>query len=398
MTSHQVSKDELKVVNAERVSEQDAIYTNVHNMTIFECSVNTFKALMEEAGPNKALETIKPYIKMGGKWYVDLAFQRFGPQKSDVEAVAMPYYWCHCGTSNGHIKPMEIREGKAIIELNACPTMVTGGPPEICVAMSHYLSEGISEAANPAYEYVFTHHLANGDDCCRYIVKKKSDKFSLDNLGKLEKTIPLDLEQAEMDTLTEGVAFGTLSLFTLASLDAIGSQRLLNKAIPAARNTGLKFGTKLKRDIGGRTDLEILRDRLDCVCCPASQTVSPALITEIGIEKEITECPFRPLLPPNWPTASPLPEVCMQLEEVSRGLCEAMSPDYEFAFDRMMSKGDITCHWIIKKKETPDEKPKETTISDDPARMLAMRFAKGEISQEEFDKSMELLKKHKVVK
>jgi len=76
-----------------------------------------------------------------------------------------------------------------------------------------------------------------------------------------------------------------------------------------------------------------------------------------------------------------------------------MNPEYEFAFDRMMSKGDSTCHWAVRKKGEPEkEKPKEETPSDDSAKMLAMRFAKGEITHEEFDKSMELLRKHKVVK
>ncbi|MGD1060821.1 MAG: hypothetical protein ABR879_05130 [Methanomassiliicoccales archaeon] len=363
--SGQANQDKEDAVRMGKASGQDAIYTSVHNLTIFECSVNVFRASMKEVGPVKALAAVKPYMNFAGKWYAGAATQRFGKQGNDVEAVAMPYYWVHYGTSCGHCKPMEIRDGKAIIELYACPTTVVGAPPEICIAMSHYLAEGLCEAINPAYEFVFTHHLANGDDRCRYVVKKKSDKFSLDNPGRLEKTIPLDLSQGEVDTLMESVAFGGLEQFIFASIDAIGSQRTLELVVPAARNTGLRLGTKLMRDAGGKKDLLALRDGLDCICSPLSQIASSALVTESGIEKEITECPFKQWFPPNWQSAAPQPEICAQMEAVLSGVCEAMNPDYEFAFDRMMSKGDKTCHWVVRKKAVGKGTGQQEPMSDD---------------------------------
>jgi hypothetical protein len=340
------------------------VYPNPHSMTIFACSVNSFKALTSEIGPNMALDTIRPYMHMAGKWYAGMALQRFGQQKSDLEAVALPYYWIHSGTSNGHINPMDIREGKAIIVLHACPTMVVGAPPEICVAMSHFLSEGLCLAINPSYEYVFTHHLANGDNCCRYVVKKKSERFSLDQLGVLEKSMPLDLSQAERDMLTEGVAFGTLGIFTMASVDTIGSERLLRTALPGARETGLALGQRLMNEVKGRIELPMIGGKLDCICCPINQTESSLTVTESGIEKNIVECPFKHLLPPGWPSNGPLPEVCMQLEAVLKGACEAMNPDYEFAFDRMISKGDSTCHWVVRKKAVEVASQQEPTQDD----------------------------------
>jgi hypothetical protein len=348
----------------EREPDLDTIYPNIHNMAIFECAVNVLRVLLDEVGPNRTLAAIKPYSNYNGKFTVGLAQQRFGPQGSEVESVAMPFYWLHCGTSNGHCKPLEIRDGKAIVELNACPSKFFKAPPEICVALSHYVAEGIAEAANPAYEYVFTHHLANNDDCCRYVVKKKTDKFSLDNPGKLEKSIPLELTQGEMDAITETVAFGSLFPFTNASIELVGSDRTLEMAIPLQRETGQRLGAKYRSEAGGECELPMLRDGLDFLCSPLDQVTSSAIINESRIEKVISTCPFTKYLPPPWPCV-PSSEFCAQMEAVSKGVCEAMNPDYEFFFDQMMSKGDPTCHWVVRKKSEKGEAKPQESMQDD---------------------------------
>jgi len=59
------------------------------------------------------------------------------------------------------------------------------------------------------------------------------------------------------------------------------------------------------------------------------------------------------------------------------------------------SKGDSTCHWVVRKKgESAKEKPMETKTSDDPAKILAIRYAKGEITKEEYEEKMAIIKKH----
>jgi hypothetical protein len=44
------------------------------------------------------------------------------------------------------------------------------------------------------------------------------------------------------------------------------------------------------------------------------------------------------------------PEVCKQFEVMFIGVCEWINPDCRFAYDRMMSKGDLMCHWVVKKR------------------------------------------------
>jgi len=341
----------------------EGIYSNLHNKVLGECQVNVLKALINEVGAQQTLEILKPVNIFAGKIIAGMVRQSIGIQGNDVVSVAMPYYVAHYGTSRGNIKPMEIRDGKAIIELYACPGVPAGGPPEMCIQVSHYLAMGMCEAVNPEYEFVFTHHLLNGDNCCRYIVKKKSDKFSLDNPGRLEKTIPIELPQSDLDMWVEMEEIGGMGNSTWASVESIGSQRLLQITAPYHNNSGLKMGDRIKKEAGGKSDLSTLREGADLVCRSVHETNCSAQIINDTIEKEI-DCPFKPYFPTNLYNVPPV-EVCMQLEGVSKSICNAINPDYEFTLDRMMSKGDPKCHWVVKKKSaTGGAKPQES-IQDD---------------------------------
>lgn len=349
-----------------REKQEDTIPGEViqFHIVLFECAMNVFKALLEETGTNRTLEAIRPLNKYAGGILASQAKGRFDLKRIDAEAVAMPYYWCHTGTSGGYIKPMEIRDGKAIVELNFCPTLVINARPEACIAISHYAAEGICEAVNPDYEYIFTHHLSKGDDCCRYVVKKKSDKFSLYNLGRLERTVPVPkLSLEEQYLISTLVCFGQLGIMTSASVGLIGSERTMEVGAPLARETGLRVGNELKGSGAEESGLSTVRDKLDFICSALGQSGTPATITDSSIEKEITDCPLQEYYTqfPFWPQG--IPEVCKHLEGVLNGVCEAINPDYEFAYDRMKTKGDANCHWVIKKKA---ERAKEETKKEAP--------------------------------
>jgi predicted hydrocarbon binding protein len=328
---------------------------------IFECASKVFQSLLSEVGANRTLEAAKGYSKVWGMQLASMAKQRFGLKGSELEDVALPYYWVHYGTSFGHIKPMEIRDGKAIVELYACPVTIINAPPEICIAMSHYISEGLCQAVNPEYEFIYTHHLSNHDGRCRYIVKKKSSKADLDDLGSLQKTIPLNLSQDEVNMVSGNVCFASLNIFSSVSIDLIGSERTLELALPQARELGVKVGKNLIGGSGGNGNIETIRDKLDYLSSIQNQIGTPTILTSTGLEKEIKECPYK---------GSP-PEVCKLLAAISNGVCEVINPDYEFAYDRMMSKGDSTCHWVVRKKREP-EKEKLSRPRRSPRKSLRM--------------------------
>jgi hypothetical protein len=59
------------------------------------------------------------------------------------------------------------------------------------------------------------------------------------------------------------------------------------------------------------------------------------------VENEITDC-FAQSFSPY--------EACKQKEALFQGVVSAINPDYEFIYDRMKTKGDANCHWVIRKK------------------------------------------------
>jgi len=335
--------------------------TRFRSLLIFECASNVFKGLLTEIGPAGTLTAIKPYGNIYGRNIGGIAKEMRMSPGNDVISVAMPYYSGVYATSEGNIKPMEIRNGKAVVELYACPTKEVGSPPELC-AMSHFNSEGICQVINPEYEYVFTHHLNSGDDCCRFIVKKKSEKLiskgaepktlpflsmfrkpvdvETEQLGNLEMTIPYNVPPHLNHTTSLLIGVNYFNLFTVASIATIGSQRTIELGEPLAKGTGIKLGTKWKEESKGTQDLDLIREKLNNLDNILNRKGEPPSCSVSTIEREIVDCPLK----------GALPEQCKHLEGVFNGICEAIDPDYEFKYDRMMSKGDHSCHWVVKKK------------------------------------------------
>ena len=85
-----------------------------------EFLTDTFRALLDEVGPLRTLETIRPIHLVAGKALAGTE-NVFGPRENDLERIVLSYYIWHCGTSMGNLKPVEIRDGKAVVEVYACP-------------------------------------------------------------------------------------------------------------------------------------------------------------------------------------------------------------------------------------------------------------------------------------
>ncbi len=315
----------------------------------YDCAINVFRALLSEVGLNRTIEAARHYNEAWGRAAVGIVKERLGQQASDLETIALTGYYVHGCTSMGHIRPLEIREGGAIAELFACPNPGMNAPPEMCVAMSHVMAEGMCQAVNPNHEFIYTHHMGNGDDCCRWLVKKKGSKFTLDNLGGFVKTVSLELPMEErMSFAARMVVMSQLFTFTSMLIDQVGSQRALELVVPTARQTGLRVGAMMKGGAGAEGDLSTIKERMDLLGSVLQQSGTTTLITETGMEREIADCSCK----------GALPEVCRQFEAVFDGVCQAINPNCEFSYDRMMSEGDSKCHWVIRKgAERAKEEP-----------------------------------------
>jgi hypothetical protein len=97
----------------------------------------------------------------------------------------------------------------------------------------------------------------------------------------------------------------------------------------------------------------------------------------------INSCPF----------SSAPSEICLQYQSFFNGVCEAIDPTYEFAYEKMMTKGDKTCDWVIRTKKALEiKKFGEHESYGDPVKMLTMMYVKGEITEEELKKKIAVLK------
>ena len=163
----------------------------------------------------------------------------------------------------------------------------------------------------------------------------------------------------------------------------MGEERLAFILAPYMKHRGVSFGMKgSSMSIHDAFGLVRITSRINlCDKALHMETSSPTSDVNV-VERTIVDCAFK-----EAPVA-----VCQQFEAFCNGICEAIDPSYEFAYDRMMTKGDKTCHWTIKKKGEVKEKEKGEVAADDPARILAIRYAKGEIAKEELQERMNNLK------
>lgn len=373
----------------DKAVEEGASYQYPGPIFIWELTINAFRAILQEVGLNRVIESIKPYNEAWGRAVVGIVKERFGPPASNLDLVALSAYYAHYCTSNGHIKPLEIREGGAIAELYACPSPGMNAPPEICLAMTHIMGESMCKAVDPRYSFIFTHHLANGDDCCRWILMKKDSKYTPENLGGFVKDIPLGLSIEEMSNFAvKMVIFSQLFTFTSASVDLVGSERTMEIEAPLAKATGVRLGSKLKGGLSGPGGLSMIQEKLDLIGSAVMQRCSASQIDGSGIQKEIFDCPFK---------GAPF-EVCKQFEGVQNGICESIDPEFEFAYDRMMPKGDSTCHWVVRRKGIEGAKEATGPSFEDEARKLALRFGKGEITYAEYESAQAKVKRQQAAR
>ena len=369
--------------------EEDLI-DQIRNRLVSDLMVNNFDALLEVVAPDDALRAIRPYVMHSGMAMAANARKRFNLQGNGLEELVMPLYWMHLATSQGQCMVPEIWDGGVVMELRYCP--FSRGRPEICIAESHYYAEGICESVNPEYEFVFMHHLANGDTACRCVVREKRGSFSIDQLGELRGHMPeIELTEDEKKYLSDEIAIESLTMFTKAAIDLKVEDRLLEELMAPNHALGRQIGLFLVNEFEGRLEGIDGAERAIELCTTAlGIVVKRKASTDEGVELEISTCSFQ---------RAP-EQVCEQLEMALNGVCQAIEPDSEVVHHRMSKAGEVACHWTLRKKRAKEQKGKPTKPSiskegaDDPVRLLTTRMVNGEITEEEYDRKMNLILKH----
>jgi len=219
-----------------------------------------------------------------------------------------------------------------------------GCVPEVCMFMCNILLEVWKEAfPDPEFEPLYINHMTSGDPFCRWVIKKKSETYTgPDSLGKVIKKLPMPEIPKEQLAQWSGLGIttywinSTLCFKTLNGPEKTNEVLLLN-----AIKIGKNFGTSLieanilpTRDIAAMGGLINLFEELSSMQGRITSIVPGILV------REITDCPLK----------NTFPEMCKQKEAFFNGMLEVTNPELEFRYDRMMTAGDKTCKWVVKKK------------------------------------------------
>jgi hypothetical protein len=139
---------------------------------------------------------------------------------------------------------------------------------------------------------------------------------------------------------------------TRAFVDLHGSEKALKLLCPKAYGIGQEIGTRFASQNPGLMTND--KSVWELVCKTETifgQKANYSVISEDKIETEIEDCHLRKFI---------RYESCKQREAFYQGLVGVVNPSFEFFFDRMMTKGDTTCHWVIRRKVMDKERVQET--------------------------------------
>ena len=350
------------------------------------------QALVDTAGSETALKYLKPYSVHAGK-AGGIVFQRM----TDIPSNCIPAIVHGTGAAmavefNGVLgRGYMASDGSLIRELIGCSTR--GLCKEACIAFCDYACGNALMEYAPSYEMKLARSLAFGDDSCHWLIFRKGEEPLV--APREEFLTPLDFKQPYVPTedlkksLSHAYAGEFWVITTRAFIDYAGSEKALERLCFYLRHSGMSLGIRLSDRLNAHDKKMGSIVELVEIIQGLHQRKGTIMKEEGGAEGEVLECPF---------SSSPS-EMCLQYEAFFNGICEALDPTIEFRYDSMMTKGSDNCHWVIKKKGTlAKAKPTEEKPSGDPAIILGIRYAKGEITKQELAEMMANLRHHGLVK
>jgi hypothetical protein len=345
------------------------------------------QALVDEAGPEDALKHLKPYFVntgMAGAHNIQKILGITAQELLRRDVITSLWPLVTGGRQGGSFCA---DDGSWISEAVDCAT--GGSSREGCISLCEYTGTAYQGELAQGEEIVLTKALSFGDPVCQWVAKEKGREAKVAAVAEFR--VPEDERPPPPeDDLREYLALSIIgeawSNATRAFIDFAGPERALDRLHFYMRHAGLSFGIRMSERFEARErGVDSILDMIKLVQILHHRKSTYARREE-DIEGEVSECPF----------SSSCPEMCAQYEAFFNGICEAVDPAYEFAYDRRMTHGDQTCHWVIrmKRENAPgptDGKPGKKAIEDDPRKILSIRLAKGEIGEEEYRRLRQLL-------
>jgi predicted hydrocarbon binding protein len=346
-----------------------------------EWRMTSIQALSDEAGPEAAIRHMNPYNINSAMALSQNIPQLLNIDKRNAETAALTL----SVVGNCMFKKTYHRVGIGKGDIRATSDdCYTKGNSSITCKMCDIVGKAYSNSFCSSVDYSMTSSMGSGDRTCGWHFK---DKQMIDDEDRSERVVP--------DIILPDGLKNELSLALLgegwinsirAYVDFTGSEKTIENLGPYMRISGLSIGIRLMDQYKIGNDLESLKyivkmiERMHHI--NGNFTESP-----VSLECEVDDCPF---------SDGPM-ELCHQYSSFFNGILDAINPEYEFAYDKMMTKGDKTCHWVIRKKDQNKTNPNEEVLNsqdhEEMIRTLKWRLVKGEITKKEYEDLEELIRK-----
>ena len=346
---------------------------------LWEWWVTATQALVDTIGSEAAVKALRPYYVNANTAAIHILGEYASQFREDPFIIGRFYQfgseawlggsWDMWATPCGYI---------AVIK--GCKTQ--GQCQELCQLVCQETIENSKRnngEINP--ETIIVKGLFKGDDQCLIAPADCDWEKSLRSSQLLQ---PLKFSHEELMAFRMQYVGESWVFTTRAFMDTIGTEVALDKLRLYMRHSGLTYGIRLAEDFenvprGLKFLGEVIGSINDHHMRKGRRTTS-----DDEIEQVVEECPF---------SQAP-PEVCIQYEAFFKGVCEAIDPDIEFVYDRMMSDGDPTCHWTVRRKRSSPgrQTSPEALDDDDMVRKLKWRLTNGEIGIDEYQALLDVLK------
>jgi hypothetical protein len=289
----------------------------------------------------------------------------------------------------GECKSFIIEEGEGFFESEGCPFL--GTIPEICHCYCNVMMSSITKQIDADLEVESTPGTGKDDPRCkwRYYYRTRSPMSKFSNQELDITSMMTHISERELQWRGHHYYGGVWLMITYAMVNGLGSEAMNECLSSRMRRNGFSFGLRIKQylEIEGR-DLDSILRALDVFSKGVCQKNIPLSIDEDTVRIQVNEC---------WWSYNDYatPEHCRLVEIINDSICKSINPDYEFRYDSMRTEGADICAWTVRKRSAirnyQADAPKAPT-EQDLLSVLKMRLARGEISLDQYEKIVQVLK------
>ncbi|MDD1746973.1 MAG: L-2-amino-thiazoline-4-carboxylic acid hydrolase [Methanomassiliicoccales archaeon] len=260
------------------------------------------------------------------------------------------------------------------------------GSSALCKAHLRFAATKICTSLAPEHTFVSRSCLNGGDDHCEMLMVAESKSAEeLMSAPAIASILPPPLDEGE-SILWSHSYFSTGWITQIkAMIEVLGPDATLERLKPIMHQIGEEAAPRIEKELGVQGDnLRSVAEGIDTLNSTFLKEGTLTNRTDLSIERRTTTCPL---------SGEP-GEVCSAFLSFYEGLVKGLNPSFEFDCSQRMSEGGEYCQWVLHDTRQHAKKQGDDSTSTDPFAYLSFKYINGEISDEEYERKMAMLKRH----